>query len=125
MRVAIPNEGNMVNQHFGRSKSFVIVTIDNKEVKDIKEVSTEEYAHQHGALANLLTSNNVEVAIVGGIGKGALDALQNSKIEVIKGASGDYKDILGQFINGTLESKDVVCNHGGHHHGDHDHHHHH
>jgi predicted Fe-Mo cluster-binding NifX family protein len=123
MIVAIPNNENMVNQHFGRSTSFIIATIDNKEIKDIKEVSTAEFTHQHGALAKMLISNNVKVAIVGGIGKGALDALDNAGIEVIKGASGEYKSILNEFINGTLESKDIVCNHNGEHHGDHHHHH--
>jgi predicted Fe-Mo cluster-binding NifX family protein len=71
----------------------------------------------------MLGSNKVKVAIEGGIGKGELDALDNVGIEVIKGASGEYKNILNEFINGTLESKDIVCNHYGEHHGDNHHHH--
>ena len=32
MKIAIPNKGNMVNQHFGMSESFVIATIEDKKL---------------------------------------------------------------------------------------------
>src|SRR3712207_9461817 len=71
MKIAIPCAGNMVNQHFGMSKSFAIATIEGNSIVDIKEISTESLQHNHGGLAGLLTDDNVNVVIAGGIGAGA------------------------------------------------------
>jgi len=116
MKIAIPNNGNMVNQHFGMSKSFVIVTIEDKKILNIEEVSSAELTHQHEGLADLLTSKGAKVVITGGIGEGAISGLQQNGLQVIKGASGEYKEVLEEYINGTLEDKNVTCNHHGEHH---------
>lgn len=116
MKIAIPNNGNMVNQHFGMSKSFAIVTVENKNVTNVVEVSSEEFQHQHEGLANMLTKQGAEVVITGGIGQGAISGLKMKGLQVIKGASGEYMKVVEEYINGTLEDKDVMCNHHGEHH---------
>jgi predicted Fe-Mo cluster-binding NifX family protein len=116
MKIAIPNKDTMVNQHFGMSKSFAIVTIENKNILNVEEISSEELAHQHQGLADLLVKHEVNVVITGGIGGGALSGLQQKGLEVIKGASGEYLEVIKSYIDGTLEDKNVVCNHHGEHH---------
>ena len=116
MKIAIPNNGSMVNQHFGMSKSFVIVTIEDKKIINIEEISSVELAHQHQGLANLLASQGTKVVITGGIGEGAIKGLRENGLQVIKGAYGEYKNVVEQYINGTLEDKNVICNHYGEHH---------
>jgi predicted Fe-Mo cluster-binding NifX family protein len=116
MKIAIPNNGNMVNQHFGMSKSFVIATIEDKKVLNIEEISAAELAHKHQGLADLLVRHGATVVITGGIGGGAIEGLQSNGLEVIKGATGEYKKVIEEYINGTLEDKDVICNHHEEHH---------
>ena len=116
MKIAIPNNGNMINQHFGMSQSFVIATIEDKKILNIEEISAAELAHQHQGLADLLVKQGATVVITGGIGGGAISGLQQNGLEVIKGASGEYKKVIEEYINGTLEDKNVVCNHHGEHH---------
>ncbi len=116
MKVAIPNNGNIVNQHFGMSKSFVIATIEDNKILSIEEISSAELAHKHQGLADLLTSQGVTVVITGGIGGGAISGLQQNGLKVIKGASGEYNTVIQEYINGTLEDKNVICNHHGDHH---------
>ena len=116
MKIAIPNNGIMVNQHFGMSESFVIATIEDKKILNIEEISATELAHQHQGLADLLVKHGATVVITGGIGGGALSGLQQNGLEVIKGASGDYKEVIETYINGTLEDKNETCNHHGEHH---------
>lgn len=111
MKIAIPNNGNIVNQHFGTSKSFVIVTVENKEIQSIEEISTSELAHKHEKLADLFVKHNVTAVITGGIGGGALAGLQQNGFNVIKGASGEYRVVVQKYINGTLENKNTICNH--------------
>lgn len=116
MKIAVPNNGNMVNQHFGMSKSFVIATIEGKRVVNIEEVSAADLSHKHQDLADLLSNKGATVVIVGGIGGGAIAGLNSNGIEVIKGATGEYLKVIEEYINGTLENKDVTCNHHGEHH---------
>ena len=116
MKIAIPNNGNMVNQHFGMSKSFVIATIEDKKILNIEEVSSEELSHQHQGLADLLVKQGATVVITGGIGGGAISGLKENGLKIITGASGEYKKVIEEYINGTLEDKGVTCNHHGEHH---------
>ena len=117
MKLAIPNNGNMVNQHFGMSKSFIIATIEDKKILNIEEISSSELQHQHQGLADLLVAQGATVIITGGIGAGALNGLKQNGLQVIKGASGEYKKVIEEYINGTIEDKNLICNnHGEHHH---------
>mgnify|MGYP001559176352 CR=1 FL=1 len=111
MKIGLPNNGDMVNQHFGMSKSFVIVTVEDKKIVNVEEISTTELAHEHKGLADLLVKQGATVVITGGIGAGAIDGLKQNGLEVIKGATGEYRKVVEQYINGCLENKDEVCNH--------------
>ncbi|MCR1933332.1 NifB/NifX family molybdenum-iron cluster-binding protein [Clostridium tepidum] len=115
MKIAIPTNGEIINQHFGKSKSFSIATIEDNKVVDIKNVSTENLQHNHSGLSNLLVKENVKLVITGGIGQGAYDALINGGLKVIRGAKGTIQDILNQYLKGELEDKKVICNHYGKH----------
>lgn len=117
MKIALPKNENEINQHFGRSKSFEVVTIEDKKVTDRKEVSAESLQHNHGGLAELLKAEGVSVVITGGIGQGAIEGLKSQNLEIIRGASGNIDDIVASYINGELKDTNVVCNHDhGHHH---------
>ncbi len=116
MKIAIPNNENMVNQHFGMSKSFVIATIEDKKIIKTEEVSSAELSHEHQGLADLLVKAGANVVITGGIGEGAIQGLKQNGLKVIKGASGEYIKVIEEYINGNLEDKNVVCNHHGEHH---------
>lgn len=117
MRLAIPNDNGMVNQHFGQSKEFVIIEMSGQEIKDKKIVSAAELAHNHSGLAGLLENEKVEAAILGGIGPYALEALREKGFKVITGISGNIEDVARTYAKGELVSRNVVCNHSGHGHG--------
>lgn len=122
MKIAMPNAGALINQHFGKSESFVILTIEGEEVVNVEELSAKEFAHNHEGIASLLVEHGAETVITGGIGPGAINGLKERGLKVIKGATGEYLKVAEEFIKGTLVDSNVVCNH---HHGDHEGHHHH
>ena len=115
MKIAIPNNGNIVNQHFGMSKSFIITTVENKKIIQVEVVSASELAHQHQGLAELLVGHGATVVITGGIGGGAFDGLKQNGLEVIRGASGEYMKVIEDYLNGNLDDKNINCNHHGEH----------
>jgi predicted Fe-Mo cluster-binding NifX family protein len=119
MKLAMPKNGEMINQHFGRSESFAIITLVDDKIADIHEVSTTSLAHNHGGLANLLLQSEVSLVIAGGIGGGMYNALQQQGLKIIRGASGRIEDIIKTYIAGELKDEENFCNHHGEHHEHH------
>jgi len=116
MKIAMPKDGEMVNQHFGQSKHFLIAAVENKQIVDRKVISSESLQHNHAGLSGLFLAEGVSLVITGGIGKPALDALKENGLEVIKGASGKCEEVLEEYLKGNLDDKNVMCNHTGEHH---------
>ncbi|WP_138203969.1 NifB/NifX family molybdenum-iron cluster-binding protein [Haloimpatiens lingqiaonensis] len=118
MKIAMPKLNEELNQHFGKSEKFAIVTTEGNEVVDIKEVSAEALQHNHEGLAEFLESEKVEVVIAGGIGQGAYDPLIQKGFKVVRGASGKIEELAKAYLEGSLKDKKVMCNH----HHSHEHH---
>lgn len=116
MKLAMPKDGEMLNQHFGHSKNFLIATIENDQVVNRQEVSTDALQHNHAGLSGLLISQGVSVVILGGIGQPALDALRTQGLNVIRGVSGSCEEVLQKYVQGQLTDRNVSCNHVGEHH---------
>ncbi|MBD5640548.1 NifB/NifX family molybdenum-iron cluster-binding protein [Clostridium botulinum] len=116
MKIAIPKNEEIINQHFGKSKTFAIATVEDNKIVGIKEISTESLQHNHGGLSSLLVEEKVELVITGGIGQGAYDALIKEGLKVVRGAKGKIEDILQQYLKRELQDRKVMCNHHGEHH---------
>ncbi|MGR6835290.1 NifB/NifX family molybdenum-iron cluster-binding protein [Syntrophomonas erecta] len=116
MKVAIPVEGEFVNQHFGKSRDFAIASIMDGVVSDIHLVNANNLQHNHEGLSDLLLREGVGTVIVGGIGAPAKQALEINGLSVIRGAQGFYREVLEQFSAGKLSDQNVTCNHHGDHH---------
>ncbi|MGN0344722.1 MAG: NifB/NifX family molybdenum-iron cluster-binding protein [Lachnospiraceae bacterium] len=118
-RIAVTYDNGEVFQHFGHTEMFKIY-----EVEDDKVVSSEVIRANgvgHGALAGLLSDNTIDALICGGIGGGAMAALEEAGIEVCAGAEGDTDAVVEAYLKGELTSTGVNCDHHGEGHtcGDH------
>lgn len=110
-RIAVTNDNGQIFQHFGRTESFKVY-----EVEDGKVVSSEVIGSNgagHGALAGLLAEHTIDVLICGGIGGGAVAALEERGIEICAGAQGDTDAAVEAYLKGELVSAGVTCNHHG------------
>lgn len=119
MRIAIPDNNGEVNQHYGQSKAFSIIDIeDNQNIVLVDSISANTLQHNHSGLAEFLKRQGVEVVIVGGIGAGAVAGLEECGLKVLFGASGSVKSVAEAFANGNFVSNRVLCDHhgDGHHH---------
>ena len=109
MRIAVPYEDGRIFQHFGRTQQFKIYDTDDSTVLHAEVMSTDGVMHE--ALAVVLAGNGVDVLVCGGLGAGAMSALQEAGILVISGASGDADTAVAAFLDGSLRSEGVNCNH--------------
>ena len=109
MRIAVPYEDGRIFQHFGRTQQFKIYDTDDSTVLHAEVMSTDGVMHE--ALAVVLAGNGVDVLVCGGLGAGAMSALQEAGIRVVSGASGDADTAVAAFLDGSLRSEGVNCNH--------------
>lgn len=120
MKVAMAVDNNMITEHFGHCEYFVVYEIENNVVKGSEIIKNPP--HQRGFLPKFLKDHQVDVIITGNMGKMAVNNLKSLNIECYLGVKGQMIDVLNQFIEGTLESNDEICDshmhreHGEHHH---------
>ena len=119
-RIAVTYDNGLVFQHFGRTEAFKVYEVEDDKV--INSEIVESNGVGHGALAGLLADNTIDVLICGGIGGGAMAALEDRSIEVCAGAQGDTDEVVEAYLKGELETAGVTCDHHGENHscGDHE-----
>ena len=120
MKIAVPYSDGQVFQHFGKSEQFKIYDTIDDEIISSEIVDTS--GSGHSALADFLKEKGAGVLICGGIGVGAVTALQNVGIQILGGAEGEADKCVEEFLGGRLHfgaSGCASCSSScGHHHGD-------
>ncbi len=113
MKIAVTYEDGNIFQHFGRTEFFKVYEVEDNKVVRSEVVGSNGVGH--GALAGLLADRDIKVLICGGLGGGALNALNNAGIEVCAGASGSADEAVRAYLAGELVDSGANCDH---HHGE-------
>ena len=118
-RIAVTYENGQVFQHFGHTEAFKIYEVEGDKVVGSEVIESNGVGH--GALAGLLSDHTIDALICGGIGGGAMAALDEAGIEVCAGAEGDTDAVVEAYLKGELTSTGANCDHHGEGHscGDH------
>ena len=112
--ITYDKETNSVFQHFGRTEYFYLFDEETEEEKII-----DNGGYSHHDLVPYLKSLGVTTLICGGIGSHGVNALESFGLKLIPGATGDVKDVIKAYINGTLVGNPNAmhsCSHSGEHH---------
>ena len=113
MKIAVTYENGQVFQHFGHTEAFKVYEIEDGAVRTSRIIGTDGFGH--GALAGFLREQGICVLICGGIGGGAINALQQAGIEVYAGVSGDADQAVAALLASSLTySSQANCSHHGH-----------
>ena len=114
LKVAVTYDNGNVFQHFGHSEQFKIYDAVDEVIENSEVIDTNGTGHE--ALATFLADKGVTCLICGGIGSGAMEALEASGINVFSGVSGDCDEAVECLLRGELISGGVNCDHHDHHH---------
>jgi len=108
MKIAIGSTGKTlednVDVRFGRCPYFLIVEIEDKEIKDVKSIENTAAMQPGGAgitAAQVVADEKVEAVITVNMGPRAFDVFVQLGIRVYQG-SGKIKNVVQQFIDGKL-----------------------
>jgi len=111
MKIAVPvTKENQIDSHFGHCESYNVFTISEKnEITSAKNVDSPQGCGCKSDIASVLASDGVTIMLAGGIGGGAINVLNNSGIEVIRGCSGDATEVVKQYLSGLVEDSGSSC----------------
>lgn len=113
MKIAVTYLNGEVFQHFGHSEQFKIYEVEGDKVVSSEVIDAG--GSGHSALAGLLSSNNVNILICGGIGAGAQMALVNEGIKLYGGVKGDADAAVEALLKNSLSyDPDAKCDHHDH-----------
>lgn len=107
MKFAITYDEGNVFQHYGQTKRFKVFDSESGESSML-----DSAGYSHGTLANLLSDNDVESVLCGGIGDGARKMLKEKGIKVYAGQKGDVDTLAKAFVEGKVEVNNFsTCDH--------------
>ena len=111
MKIALPTHQNLIDSHFGHCEYFTVFKVDNnsKEIIAQDTVASPEGCGCKSNIAYTLSDMGVTHMLAGNMGDGAVNVLKSAGIEVLRGCSGDVKEVALKWLNGTLADSGESC----------------
>jgi predicted Fe-Mo cluster-binding NifX family protein len=113
VRIAVSADDNrgldsVVSPHFGRCPYYVLVDVEDAEVKEITAVANPYYEqHQRGQVPGFIHSQGAEVMLTGGMGRRALGLFEQYGVEAVTGAYGTVRRALEGYLGGQVRGADA------------------
>lgn len=118
MKIALPSRNNVIDDHFGHCEFFTVYTVD-QEAKEILNQETIESPNGCGCKSNIATTlaeKGVTLMLAGNMGTGAVNKLNASGIDVVRGCSGNLEAVAMSWLQGEISDSNISCvSHDCHH----------
>jgi Mrp family chromosome partitioning ATPase/predicted Fe-Mo cluster-binding NifX family protein len=112
MKIAIPLAQGQLCLHFGHCEQFAIIDVNEETGEIANREDLTPPPHEPGVLPQWLHEKGVNVIIAGGMGQRAQQLFDQNNIKVVVGASsGTPEELIGAYLNDTLETGDNICDH--------------
>ena len=120
MKIALPSHQNQVDEHFGHCEYFTVFTTDdNKKILSEEIITPPPGCGCKSDIALILAQMGVKYMLAGNMGQGAVNILGMNGIEVLRGCSGNVREVVQKWLSGSLADSGLSC--AQHEHGCHEH----
>lgn len=110
MKIALPTQGEQVDDHFGHCEKYTVFTVDeSRKVVEAEVVPSPQGCGCKSNIAAVLQEKGVSVMLAGKMGNGALNVLKSHGIEVIRGCSGFVSEVAEAWLEGRLTDSGTGC----------------
>lgn len=111
MKIALPTRENLIDSHFGHCEYYTVFTIDDgsKEIVNQEIIASPVGCGCKSNIASTLSEMGVNLLLAGNMGEGAVNVLNRSGIEVVRGCTGDVKDVALSWLAGSVMDSGELC----------------
>lgn len=108
MRLVFPTNENMGylskrGAHFGKAKYYTIITLDDKEIRDVEVVENAGHSDNCGGAVKNIMSLNPDALVVSGIGANPAKGFFEAGLDVyFDKESPKIQDSIKMFVEGKL-----------------------
>ncbi|MCU0372524.1 MAG: NifB/NifX family molybdenum-iron cluster-binding protein [Ignavibacteria bacterium] len=118
MKIAIPSNSGLVEDHFGHCEYFTVYTItDDNKIADEMEIASAHGCGCKSDIVETLHNLGVKIMLAGNIGGGAVNKLSSYGIAVVRGCSGAVSRVIEDWLEGKITDSGELCRTNEHHHG--------
>ena len=109
-KIAIPVVNGQLNAHFGHTEAFYIYHVNDGKINQTEQLTPPP--HEPGLYPKWLAEKGITDVISKGMGERAIALFNQNKINVFVGVPIKTPEaIVGDFIEGVLETSDNGCDH--------------
>lgn len=109
MKIALPSRNNQVDSHFGNCEYFTIYTAESGQITGQETVASPEGCGCKSNIVHTLAEKGVSIMLAGNMGDGAVGVLQRFGIGVIRGCSGDIREVAEAYLAGNISDSGDTC----------------
>jgi len=109
MKIAAPSRNGQIDEHFGHCKEYLVFAVNGKELIPEATIPSPEGCGCKSGVAVDLAAAGVTHMIAGNMGAGAVRVLGSHGITVVRGASGDARKAVQDYVDGKLTDSGVGC----------------
>ncbi|WP_320171452.1 NifB/NifX family molybdenum-iron cluster-binding protein [Maridesulfovibrio sp.] len=110
MKIALPSRNGLIDEHFGHCEAFTIFTLDDsKNIVEEEKLTPPPGCGCKSNIVPVLAEKGIKLLLAGNMGQGAVNLLEKSGIQVIRGCSGELKEVVAQWSAGNVTDSEIVC----------------
>jgi predicted Fe-Mo cluster-binding NifX family protein len=110
MKIALPSNGNKVDEHFGHCEYFTVFTVNERnEILSEEKVSSPAGCGCKSNIAGTLAQMGVRMMLAGNMGQGAVNVLNGCGIDVLRGCTGEVREVAEHWLAGNLKDSGIAC----------------
>jgi len=113
MKIACPTRDGIIDDHFGHCAYYTLFTVENGKITAEETMDSPQGCGCKSGIAPVLAEAGVMVMCAGSMGDGAKNVLNAVGIEVIRGCSGNVREVAEAWLKGTLKDNLLACDSHG------------
>ena len=118
MKIALATDDDrgleaVLSHHFGRCPYYVVVDVDDKEIREVKVLHSPFYGShgEPGEVPTFIKGIGAQVIIAGGMGPKAIGFFEQFGIQAVTGVSGMVREVMKAYLNGQTEGASPCSEH--------------
>ena len=111
IKIAIPTQDDVVDDHFGHCDHYTVFTVDNKSIISSERLDSPQGCGCKSNIASVMQEMGITIMLAGNMGMGAFNKLSTHGINVVRGCHGNIEDVLKAYLEGSIADSAESCSH--------------